>query len=84
VARGADGTPKDPAGIPASAASPPLSSKRGSVTPLKRAHYDLRAHDGTFICYVTREKAEAGIADGSLELRYGAHGVDLRPARGAR
>ncbi len=48
---------------------------------LRRDIYDLRAHDGSFICRVERHKAEAGIADGTLELRNGPHGAYLRPAR---
>jgi hypothetical protein len=40
--------------------------------------YDLRGRDGKLITRVSRDRAEAGIASGALELWDGASGVYLR------
>jgi hypothetical protein len=45
---------------------------------LLKPSYELRGRDGIKICDVVRERAEAGIHAGSLELWEGRHGVYLR------
>jgi hypothetical protein len=61
----------------------PLRRSPVSGEALRRANYELRAHDGSFIAIVKREKAEAAIVAGDLELRIGRHGAFLRPVHRA-
>jgi hypothetical protein len=53
-----------------------LSPADGIV--LFKATYELRGRDGIKICDVARDKAEAGIRAGTLELWDGRHGAYLR------
>jgi hypothetical protein len=45
---------------------------------LPAERYDLRGRDGKLICTVTRDRAQAGIASGVLELWSGTSGAYLR------
>ncbi len=55
-----------------------LSPAHGEGVRLEHARYDLRSRDGAHICWVPRDRAEQGLAVGSLELWRGQGGAYLR------